>query len=50
MIKPTPIQASALSCPAFELLFGGSKGGGKTHFLAMAPIQILAKAHQKFVS
>lgn len=27
--KPLPKQASALACPAFELLYGGSKGGAK---------------------
>jgi hypothetical protein len=31
--QPQPRQALALSCPAFELLFGGARGGGKTDFL-----------------
>ncbi len=31
--QPQPRQAEALSCPAFELFFGGAKGGGKTDFL-----------------
>jgi hypothetical protein len=31
--QPQPKQELALSCPAFELLFGGSAGGGKTDFL-----------------
>jgi hypothetical protein len=30
---PQPRQAMALECPAFELLFGGAAGGGKTDFL-----------------
>jgi len=30
---PQPRQAIALECPAFELLFGGAAGGGKTDFL-----------------
>src|SRR5437773_5108693 len=28
--EPTPKQAEFLSCPAREVLFGGSAGGGKT--------------------
>ena len=32
---PNPKQAIALSCPAFELFYGGAKGGGKTDFLLM---------------
>lgn len=28
--KPTPLQERALMCPAFEILFGGARGGGKT--------------------
>ncbi|MFZ9202316.1 MAG: hypothetical protein ACO23N_07815 [Opitutales bacterium] len=40
--RPSPRQEVALWCPAFELLYGGSKGGGKSDFLIMAPIhQIL---------
>jgi hypothetical protein len=31
--KPHPKQARALSCPAFELLYGGAAGGGKSDFL-----------------
>lgn len=31
--KPQPKQARALSCPAFELLYGGAAGGGKSDFL-----------------
>lgn len=31
--KPQPKQADALSCPAFELFYGGAKGGGKSDFL-----------------
>lgn len=30
---PQPRQAQALSCPAFEVFFGGAKGGGKSDFL-----------------
>lgn len=31
--EPQPKQAQALSCPAFELLYGGAAGGGKSDFL-----------------
>jgi hypothetical protein len=31
--SPQPKQAEALSCPAFEMLYGGAAGGGKTDFL-----------------
>lgn len=31
--EPQPRQAEALACPAFELFFGGAKGGGKSDFL-----------------
>ncbi len=30
---PQPRQAEALACPAFEMFFGGAKGGGKSDFL-----------------
>jgi hypothetical protein len=31
--RPQPKQAKALACPAFELLYGGAAGGGKSDFL-----------------
>lgn len=31
--EPQERQAEALACPAFELFFGGAKGGGKSDFL-----------------
>jgi hypothetical protein len=31
--EPQPRQAEALACPAFELFYGGAKGGGKSDFL-----------------
>lgn len=30
---PTPKQALALSCPVFELMYGGAKGGGKSDYI-----------------
>lgn len=33
--KPQPKQQLALSCPAFELFYGGAAGGGKSDFLLM---------------
>lgn len=46
--RPSPKQASAMMCPAFELLFGGAKGGGKSHFLAACWLPILQLAHAKW--
>lgn len=31
--KPQPKQIRALSCPVFEMFYGGAAGGGKTDFL-----------------
>ena len=47
--QPLPRQAVALSCPAFELLYGGQKGGGKTDFLVACVIPILQRAHEKYL-
>ncbi|UTC46120.1 terminase [Treponema vincentii] len=33
--EPQPKQQLALSCPAFELFYGGAAGGGKSDFLLM---------------
>lgn len=46
--KPEPKQALALACPAFEMLYGGSKGGMKTSFLVACPSPVLALADRKF--
>lgn len=42
-------QAVALSCPALELCYGGSKGGGKTDFLVMAAIHQITLCHEKYL-
>ena len=47
--QPTAPQVAALTCPALEVLYGGSKGGGKSDFLVAAPAELLALAHRKFV-
>jgi hypothetical protein len=47
--KPEPRQELALGCPAFELGFGGSKGGGKTDFLVASPIPQIQLAHQMWI-
>lgn len=47
--EPQPKQGVALTCPAFELLFGGSKGGGKTGLLVACVAPILQLAHQKYL-
>lgn len=44
--RPTPRQEVALACPAFEILFGGAKGGGKSDAIIAKPIEMLALAHQ----
>jgi hypothetical protein len=46
--QPLPRQRVALACPAQELLFGGSKGGGKSHFLVACVLPILELAQRKF--
>jgi hypothetical protein len=46
--KPLPKQLLALRCPAFETLFGGAKGGGKTDFLVACWLDILQLAQEKY--
>ena len=46
--EPHPRQAVALSCPAQEIMYGGAKGGGKSDYLVMAPVHLLALAHKKW--
>ncbi len=46
--KPLPKQALAMASTAFELLYGGSKGGGKSAYLVVCWAPILAMADQKF--
>lgn len=45
---PSPRQKVALTCPAFEIMYGGAKGGGKTDLLVMAMMRQLAVAHEKW--
>lgn len=47
-ITPTPRQLDALECPAFELLFGGAKGGGKSLFLLMCWGYLLDAARRRW--
>jgi hypothetical protein len=42
---PTVVQKLALRCPAYELLFGGGKGGGKSEWLGVDWMQQLAVAN-----
>jgi predicted phage terminase large subunit-like protein len=42
--NPGP-QERALASTAFELLFGGSAGGGKTEYLLMGPLRYVAHSH-----
>lgn len=47
--RPRPPQRLALRCMAFELLYGGSKGSMKTHYLAMCMLELLELAHRKWL-
>lgn len=49
LIKPLPTQAVALACPAQELLFGGAKGGGKSHFLTLCALPLFEHAHKRYI-
>lgn len=48
--EPLPKQQVALSCPAFELLYGGSKGGAKTNYLVTCAAPLLQLAHKKWLA
>lgn len=43
-----PRQDVALSCPAFEVLYGGQKGGAKSDAIIVKPAQLLARADEKY--
>jgi Hint domain len=44
-----PRQDVALSCPAFEILYGGQKGGMKSETLLVKPSHMLDRAHEIFM-
>lgn len=44
--KALPRQDVALACPAFEVLFGGQKGGSKSECVIVKPLELIALAHQ----
>lgn len=44
--RALPRQEVALSCPAFEVLFGGAKGGSKSDCVIAKPAEMIALAHQ----
>ncbi len=46
--KAEPKQKLAMECPAFELLYGGSKGGMKTAYLVACVLELLRRAHEKW--
>lgn len=43
---PTQKQSIALACPAYELMYGGAKGGGKTDFLLFDHVNQHLLAHR----
>lgn len=45
-----PRQDVALSCPAFEVLFGGQKGAAKSDCVIVKPAEALALAHEKYLT
>jgi len=45
---PNPRQDVALRCPAFELLYGGTKGGGKSDFLVVCDYDQIALAEAQY--
>ncbi len=46
--RALPRQDVALSCPAFEVLYGGQKGGAKSDAIIVKPSQMLALADEKY--
>lgn len=46
--KPRPPQRVALRAMVFELLYGGSKGSMKTHYLVLCVLEILTLAQKKW--
>jgi hypothetical protein len=50
IFDPFPKQQLAIECPAFELMYGGSKGCAKTHYLVGCVLPLLQMAHDKFVA
>lgn len=48
-IKPTKVQRQAILCPAFETLYGGKPGGGKTAALLIAVLdEIIRSGERKY--
>jgi hypothetical protein len=47
--EPLPPQRLALACPAKEILYGGSKGGGKSDYLVACVLPVLELAHRKWL-
>lgn len=46
---PQPRQEVALTCPAFEVCYGGTKGCGKTDVLVMAPLEQIQYSHRRWM-
>lgn len=45
VLKPTKTQAQAILCPAFELLYGGKPGGGKSFSALIAVLDELIRSN-----
>ncbi len=46
--QPTPKQALAQSCPVYEVMYGGAKGGGKSDWLLMDHVKQHRVVHERF--
>lgn len=46
--KQLPRQRLAMECPADEVMYGGQKGGGKSDFIIMAPVEQIVLADRKY--
>jgi hypothetical protein len=46
--QPTPKQSLAMSCPVYELMYGGAKGGGKSDWMLVDHVKQHRVVHEHF--